>query len=155
MKLAELKEEVRLTWESVEDDGSGIVPQPENFLPEIRKYGDLRRKATWEKAYFSLYATCFHEELLDASFLVTHVFNFTQDKVGYEYRHELFEAFLVYPDGLELIEMGLKQVNLYPENNQESIDGFQRLVQEQCERGNGLTAGFAGQFPALARKAAG
>ena len=151
MKLAELKEEVFGLWECIEDDGRGIIPQPENFLPEIRKYGDLRKKETWEKALFALHPACFHGALLDASFLITNVFNFTPSKACYEYRHELFEAFLMYPDGLELIKMGLEEIYSYTPEQQErtNANGFYRLVQEQCKRGNGLPSGLTGKFPAL------
>ena len=155
MKLAELKEEVRYTWESLEDKGDGIIPQPENFLPEMRKYGDLRRKATWEKAFVRLYSAFFHRPGMEASFLVTNVFNFTPSKAFYEYRHEFFEAFLMYPDGLDLIQEGWEQLYSHTAGQPEDIDGFYRLVQEQCERGNGLAAGFAGRLPALSGAQAG
>lgn len=155
MKLAELKEEVRSTWESLES-WKGQVLQPENFLPEMQKYGDLRRKATWEKALIQLYPALFHRSCLDASFLITNVFNFTPGKAFYEYRHELFEAFLMYPDSLELIKMGLEEIYSYTPEQQEraNADGFYRLVQEQCERATRLPAGLTGQLQALTAQAA-
>lgn len=150
MNLAELKEEVRDTWEDLQGTYADVV-LPETFLPEIRKYGDLRKKATWEKAFVYLYTAFFHRCAgIEAYWYVTDFFNFTPDKRFYEYRHELFEAFLQYPDGLDIIKLGLEQLYRHTATQTENIDGFYRLVQEQRERANGLPARSAGQLPASA-----
>ncbi|NET31357.1 MAG: hypothetical protein F6K19_05065 [Cyanothece sp. SIO1E1] len=39
--------------------------------------------------------------------------NYTPDKWDYELRHQIFEAFLTNPDGLELIKTGLEQLYFY------------------------------------------
>lgn len=156
MKLPDLKEEVRLTWESLEDDGSGGIPRPENFLPDMRKYGDLRKKKTWEKAFIQLYPAVFHRCAgLEAYWYITDFFNFTPGKPFYEYRHELFESFLQYPDGLDIIKLGLEQLHSHTAEQQERVkaDGFFRLVQERVERGTGLPAEFVGSIPILAGEA--
>ena len=155
MKLAELKQEVRYTWECIQETYADTC-DPEAFRPEIRQYGDLRRKATWEKAFVYLYTALFHRCAgIEAYWYITDFFNLTPGEPFYEYRHELFDAFLQYSDGLDRIKLGLEQLYSLTAEQRGNIDGFRQLVQEQCERGNGLPVGFARQLPALAGNAPG
>ena len=156
MKLADLKEEVRRIWEYVEDGGAGIIVQPENFLPEVRRYGDLRKKATWIQALANFEAIFYHRSCLDAWSLITNSFNFTPDRPDYEYRHEILDAFLQFPNGLDLIKLGLEQLygpDFTPQEREQKSHAFFGLVKERVERGAGLPAELAGPIPALAGEA--
>ena len=132
MKLPELKERVREVWDCL-NDCRGQVLQPENFGPEIRCFGDKRFKRTWIKALAYLESAFFYSSSLDASMLIFHGFNFTPDRWDYEYRHEILDAFLMYPDGLEIIKRGLDQLfssDFTPEERTEA-NGFFELVEER------------------------
>ena len=154
MNLAELKEETLDTWEAI-SGWRGDVLQPSAFLPEVATYGDLGDKQTWVKAFANFEAILFHSSCLDAWSLIVNDFNFTPDRSDYEYRHEILEAFLQYKDGLDLINLGLEQLvgPDFTAQEREQAHGFYRLVQEQCERGNGLPAGLTGRLPTVAGEA--
>ena len=132
MKLPELKERVREVWDCL-NDWRGQVIQPENFGPEIRRFGDKRFKSTWIKALAYFESAFFYGANLDAYMLILNDFNFTPDRWDYEYRHEIFDAFLMYPNGLDLIKMGLEQLfssDFTPEERAEA-NGFFGLVEER------------------------
>ena len=155
MNLTELKEETRYAWEDLNND-HGEILQPENFLPEIASYGDLDDKETWVKALANFEAIFYHRSCLDAWSLITNSFNFTPDRPDYEYRHEIFEAFLQFPDALDLIRLGLEQLygpDFTPQEREQQSHAFFGLVKERIERGARLPAELTGQLPALAGEA--
>ena len=153
MKLADLKEETRYAWESLEDGGTGVVLQPDNFLPEVATYGDLDDAQTWIKAFAAFEAILYRRSCLDAWVLIAYGFNFTPDRSDYEYRHEVFEAFLKFPDALDLIKLGLEQLfgpDFTPQERDEKTHAFFGLVKERVERGAELPAELTRQLPTLA-----
>jgi len=137
MKLPELKQKVYQSWLSLASF-KGQVLNPDAFKPEVRKFGDLRRKATWVNALARFEATFAHRSCLDASSLVLYSFNFTSDRWDYEYRNQIFEEFLLYGDSLDLIKLGLEQIYQHPytEDDRREAHGFFELVAEQRRLGS-------------------
>ncbi|MBE9070356.1 hypothetical protein IQ260_27305 [Leptolyngbya cf. ectocarpi LEGE 11479] len=134
MKLPELKQKVWKAW-SFLNEWKGQVLQPENYTSEIKRFGDRRYKKTWVKALAYFKAVSAYENCLDAYMLILHTFNFTPDRWDYEYRHEILDAFLMYPDGMEIIKQGLEQLfskDFSPQEREEA-DGFYSLVEEREE----------------------
>lgn len=146
MKLAELKAQVYECWRDLSEFQSAIV-EPDRFKPEVRRFGDLRRKITWEKAYAAFKAKNCYDACLDAWTLIRYSFNFTPDRWDYPYRHQVIEAFLTLPEGLDLIKLGLEQLLSAPFTTQDRKDasGFFELVQEQPGR-IGLPVGSVRQL---------
>lgn len=130
MKMQSLKDATYRAWENL-SRYNGAVVQPQTFKPEMRRYGDLRCKATWERAYCDFVARNIADSCLDAYELITIQFNYAPDHQGYSLRHQVFDAFMALPEGPELIKMGLEQLfgDLPPETKAEA-HGFFRLVQE-------------------------
>ncbi|NEQ34199.1 MAG: hypothetical protein F6K04_24965 [Leptolyngbya sp. SIO4C5] len=132
MKLKELKEKVFEEWQDY-CWFKQVVCQTEAFKPEIKhRFGDMRRKATWEKALCYFKALNAQIGLLDAHSLILHTFNFTPDRWDYEYRYQILEEFISLPDGLDLIKLGLEQLFSRDFTSEErgQADGFYRLVKE-------------------------
>ncbi|HAG81634.1 MAG TPA: hypothetical protein DCL61_10805 [Cyanobacteria bacterium UBA12227] len=93
--------------------------------------------------------------LLDAYDLLLYTFNFTPDCWDYEYRHQIFDEFLMLPEALEIIKTGLEQLFSidFTQEQRESAHGFFELLQEQCER-RGIISnsdGFIREFAELTR----
>lgn len=91
-----------------------------------------------------------YESCLDSWALIAISFNFTPDHRNYEYRHEIIDEFLMYPDGLEIIRDGLEHLFSadFSPQEREDANGFFALAEERERehRGIGLTNGFAGSI---------
>lgn len=138
MKLNELKQRVHEAWEELNTWKGGVVMQPENFKPEIRTYGDLRRKDTWSKALARLRALNSWKGCLDAYSLILYDFNFTPDQWDYEFRHQILEEFLYIPGALDLIKLGLEQLysaDFTPKEREEAHGFFELVAEQQARRG--------------------
>ena len=110
MKMQVLKKRVKHIWE-VLNTYRGAVTAPESaYITEIKSYGDRRYKKTWVAALARLEAALSYEGCIDSYSLILYDFNFTPDRVDYEYRHQILDEFLMYPDGLDLIKQGLEQI---------------------------------------------
>jgi hypothetical protein len=135
MKLAQLKQKVYEAWEFL-NTYKGRVLQPENFQAEIRTFGDLRRKNTWVKALARFEALNAYHNCLDAYMLILNDFNFTSDRWDYEYRHQIVDEFLMIPDALDLLKLGLEQLFSEPftQEDRKEAHGFFELVEEQRGR---------------------
>jgi hypothetical protein len=133
MKLPELKRRVREAWEDLNTWKDGVLLQPENFVAEVKRFGDRRYKQTWVKALCRFEAMLSYKSCLDSWTLVTMSFNFTPDRWDYEYRHQILDEFLMYPDGLAIIRDGLEQLvsSDFSPQERENADGFFRLVAER------------------------
>jgi hypothetical protein len=154
MKLRELKERVFEEWKDHCWFKRSVI-QPELFKTEIRKdFGDLRRKVTWEKALCRFRALNAKIGLLDAYTLILSTFNFTPDDWDYEYRHQIVEEFLMLPNGLELIKLGLEQLLSVDFTSEErgKAHGFFELVRT-ATRGelSGITTKSPRKLAARAR----
>jgi hypothetical protein len=69
MKLTALKTKTYETWQTLYEVQEAYVqvslPQQDPvFKQEVRSYGDLRRKVTWERAFTSLLAKLIYDSLL-------------------------------------------------------------------------------------------
>lgn len=109
MKLVELKQEVYELWERLSSYNGALI-QPENFKPEVRYYGDLRRKTTWQRAYAAFLAQNIWDAGISEHNLIVVQLNFTPDRWDYELRHQVLEQFLAIPGGLEFIIRGLEEI---------------------------------------------
>ncbi|NET34939.1 MAG: hypothetical protein F6K19_23425 [Cyanothece sp. SIO1E1] len=132
MKLPELKQHVWNAWEFL-NEWKGQLLQPENFAADVKRFGDRRYKRTWVKALANFEAMNAHQNCLDAYMLILNDFNFTPDRWDYEYRHEILDAFLLYPDSLDLIKTGLEQLfsSDFTPKEQAEANGFFELVEER------------------------
>ena len=153
MKMDELKTRVHDSWKRYlwfEE----AISQPDGFKADIRKeFGDLRCKSTWEKALARYRGLNAQIGLLDASSLILHALNFTPERWDYEYRHSIFDEFMLLPDGLDLIRAGLEELYSadYTAQEREKANGFFSLVQEQSSSGrlNGESARLIGCLPGV------
>jgi hypothetical protein len=129
MKLRLLKQKVWESWRDV-NLWQGDLLQPEAFEQEMQQFGDRRHKATWVKALVRFEALFAYKSCLDAYALILHNFNFNPDRWDYEFRYEILEEFLQFPEGLNLLRLGLEQLvssSFTPEDRREA-DGFFGLV---------------------------
>ena len=104
------------------------VLQPENFKTEIRRYGDLRCKSTWEKAYVALEAMTLEYPALENWQMVQMCFCRPDRAELINYNDQVLEAFLQFPDGLERIKDGLERLYYHPNEPGDQQDALQ-LVQ--------------------------
>lgn len=146
MKLPELKQRVYEAWEFL-SGYRGSVLQPERFKPEMRTFGDLRRKETWVQALARFEALNAAHDCLDAYNLILISFNFTPDRWDYEYRHRILDEFLMVPGAIDLLKLGLEQLFTSPFTDQDRSEahGFFELVAEQPGR-FGLPVGSVRQL---------
>lgn len=133
MKINELKAKAYSAWLSL-NHINGCIVQPENFKAEVRKrFGDMRRKETWKNAYAHFVAQGIDDSwACENTELITVFFNFKESEEDYEIRHEIFEAFMQFPDALERLRDGLERLLGEPINEKEerAINGFFKLAQE-------------------------
>lgn len=109
MKLAQLKQEVYECWEDLSRFRNALI-QPENFRAEMRTFGDLRYKRTWQKAYAAFYAKNAWDSGITPHTAVAYVFNFTPERWDYELRQEIIEQYISIPGALEFIIEGLEEI---------------------------------------------
>lgn len=149
MKLPELKKRVRRTW-NILNEWNGVVLLPEQFDQEMKTFGDRRYKKTWVKALCKFKAMLAIEGCLDSWMLLTSTFDFRPERWDYEYRHQIFEEFLMYPDALELIKSGLEDLfdKDFDIKEREKADDFFGLLEEREEEAGalGFSARLAGQL---------
>lgn len=148
MKLRELKIKVYEAWEFL-SGYRGCVLLPENFKGEVRKeFGDLRYKETWIRALARYEALNAFHDCLDAHSLVLHTLNFTEERWDYEFRHRIFDEFLIIPNALDLLRLGLEQLmsDSFSSSDRRGADGFYQLVAEQQGRDR-LPTELAGRIP--------
>lgn len=150
MKMKELKQEVYESWKDLSAFNRALV-QPEHFKPEVRKFGDLRYKKTWEAAYCTFTGRNMMDSCLDAFTLITIQFNPEWWQEGL--RHLLMptlDEFLKLPEGLKAIKQAFEQLvgDYTTSRDKENAHGFFRLVQEEgrADRGGAgrLPDGLAG-----------
>ena len=149
MKLPEIKKRVRDIWNTL-NEWDGVVLQPEQFNQEMKAFGDRRYKETWVKALCRFKAMLAIEGCLDSWALLTITFDFQPNDWDYEYRHRIFDEFLMYPEAVEIIKTGLEDIfhKDFDVQEREKADGFFRLLEERegAARTIGLPTEFAGQF---------
>ncbi|MEM6256662.1 MAG: hypothetical protein AAF821_27485 [Cyanobacteria bacterium P01_D01_bin.156] len=153
MKLPALKQRVWNTWKTLNSWKGELTSPPDSFVTEVKGFGDRRYKQTWIRALARFEAIATYESCLDAWALILINFNFTPERWDYEYRYEILDEFLTYPDGLELIREGLEQLfssDFTPEERGQA-HGFYSLVAGESGRagGNRFTDGFAREIAGL------
>lgn len=138
MKLQELKARTRELWD-YSHKSHGAIAIPNQFKPELRHFGDLRCKATWEKAYCHFYARQIHDCCLDA-FTVPLSLSLAEEDWRYPYREVIFDEFMKLPGGLELLREGLEQLFIDPDycTPEEREEGYGVLGLVQRQAGGGV-----------------
>ncbi|NEO84996.1 MAG: hypothetical protein F6J87_12195 [Spirulina sp. SIO3F2] len=139
MKLQELKVRTQELW-NYSHKSHGAIAIPSDFKPELRHFGDLRRKTTWAKAYCHFYARQIHDCCLDA-FTVPLSLSLPETDWRYPYHEAIFDEFMKLPGGLALLREGLEQLFIDPDycTPEEREEGYRvlGLVQGQASRGVG------------------
>jgi len=115
MKLAALKEKTYRTWLLdflIEDPETPIQTACTDlaFKSVIRdRFGDLRRRSTWETAFVSLKAQSMYNNNSHSQYLVELSFISAPVKEGYaEYVPQILEQFLKLEGGMDCIVTGLQ-----------------------------------------------
>ena len=115
MKLAALKEKTYRTWLIdflIEDPDTPIQTACTDlaFKSVIRdRFGDLRRRSTWETAFVSLKAQSMYNNNSHSQYLVELDFCTWPQKEGYsEYLPQILEQFLRLEGGMDCIVTGLQ-----------------------------------------------
>ncbi len=148
MKLPELKKRVWRVWTRLNSWKGELTSAPERYVEDVKRFGDRRYKQTWIKALARFEAMRTYETCLDGWALIAINFNFTPTHRNYEFRHEIIDEFLMYPDGLEMIKDGLEQLfsSDFSPQERETAHGFYSLVEERerQHRGIGIPVGPVG-----------
>lgn len=140
MKLPELKKRVWRVWTRLHSWHGELTSPPERYVVDVKSFGDRRYKQTWAKALARFEAMRTYETCVDGCALITISFNFTSAHRNYEFRHEILDEFLMYPDGLDMIRDGLEQLFSSDSSPQERDDahGFYSLVEERERQHRGI-----------------
>jgi hypothetical protein len=148
MKLAELKQHTYDAWESLSSYNNALV-QPENFKPEVRAFGDLRRKMTWQKAYAAFVARNIFDANTDNRSLITVQLHYTPERWDWDLRDQILDQFLAIPGGMDCIINGLEQILRYPldKEEQDIAYGVFELVQGQPGGAGRIAARSFRQLP--------
>jgi hypothetical protein len=113
------------------------VIQPENFKQEIRTYGDLRYKATWQKAFAVLEARNIWEANSYNKDLITTQFHYDPSRWDWELRYEVIDQFLAIPGARDCLIDGLEQIfQEWDIEDRERANEFLKMVQGQSGRAN-------------------
>jgi len=105
MKLAQLKEAAYRSWDAWNlIDGTELSAQP--FTTEMRHYGDLRRKATWEQACIDLESKWLVHGL-DNTDLIRY-FQQPDTPIGKAFNNQVLDAVLTHASALEQLKNGLE-----------------------------------------------
>lgn len=144
MKLKRLKELTYGAWARLSVYNGALV-QPENFKPEVRRVGDMRYKATWEKAYAQFRV----KNILDCfegcdSLITLHLnphFGSDEDRELYSL---VLDEFLAQPEGPEYIRLGLEQIfgESFDTEDREAARELLGLVGARREAGRGEPDGL-------------
>lgn len=143
MKLSELKQEVYGCWECLSDFNNALI-QPENFKPEVRSFGDLRYKKTWQKAYAAFFAKLNWDSGITNHTAIVHVFNFTPERWDYNLREEIIEQYLSIPGALEFIIEGLEEI--YRSNNLEEHQCANVFLKVASQKSGGTSRSITTRF---------
>jgi hypothetical protein len=111
VKIQELKAEVSSSWETLNlTDGTPTVKSL--FQDEIRKFGDLRRRSTWEKAAIVLESRWLLGGLENRD--IIHYFCEPDTLVGKEYNQSVLDELLMDRNALERLKNGLENLYISP-----------------------------------------
>jgi hypothetical protein len=119
MKLTALKVKTYETWQLLYEVQGAYVRvstpvQDAVFKQEVRGYGDLRRKATWERAFTSLLAKLLYNYNDDSwTLILLHFLHFPKKEGFTDLTPLLIEQFLMFPYGFDCILKGLQEIVRY------------------------------------------
>lgn len=111
------------------------------FKDEIRKrFGDLRRRSTWEQAAIWMAAQGMAQSYLEPYQIVGYLVSptYMNDPIRERYGEQVIEAMLQFPEVIDIIKDGLEQVYQHAEYHQE-----RSLVEQFIREGNQLPVSFA------------
>lgn len=111
MKIQELKAEVRSSWETL-NLTDGTPTDEALYKAELRKFGDLRCKSTWERAAISLEARWILGGLENRD--IIHYFCAPDTPVGMVYNQAVLDELLLDSSALGRIKNGLESLYRSP-----------------------------------------
>lgn len=152
LTLAELKLEAYGQWETLLLERTAYNPCPlsyevsqleaerfpyinEAFRSEMRKFGDLRRRDTWESAAIQLTAHGMAQGFLEPYQVLGYLLspNYMNCQIRQIYGDRVIEAMLQFPEVVDLIREGLEQI--YEDN---IFQSERQLVEQFVKSGNQL-----------------
>ena len=139
MRMQNLKAKTYTAWECLSTFNGALV-QTENFKPEVRRIGDMRYKATWERAYAQFTAKNIMDCFEGCYSLITFHLNPSAGTPGeQELLGLVLDEFLATEEGLDLIREGLEQIfgDSYYADEKESAHEFLAMVAERGAVGAG------------------
>lgn len=123
-------------WDADEADATRFPFTNTAFKTEVRqRFGDLRRRSTWENAAIWLQAQAIAQGHLEAYEILTFMVSADYDPnnlVRQHYGEQVVEAMMTFPGILELIRCGLEQI--YRDNYIEE----RQLVEQFIAQGHQL-----------------
>jgi hypothetical protein len=122
MKLNDLKRLTYETWEFMHRMQDAIAVS--EFQAEVRRCGDRRCKATWEKAYAQFQAIVMDNRATESRFMLQWFFVRPEDPEIIEYNDLLLETYLQLPDAIERIKIGLEDLYWQPTESEDQADAI-------------------------------
>jgi len=120
MDIAAWKQKTYHTWEGFHSLQDCVTPSEDQFLEEVKRYGDLDRIETWQNAWTTLWAKFLTDSVLDEpAFLVE--FYLVQAS------HE--------DDWVEVMPLMLEKMAEIPEALDAVLDGIADIRNYGCEYG--------------------
>ena len=116
MQVAELKQKVYSRWCGLYTYNKAhfVKSSPtedQTFKQEMRSFGDLRRRLTWEKAFSALEAKSLWDFNDDNQFLIEFYLVAVPKKEGWIYLvPQVVEQFIAIPGGLDCLLNGFEQI---------------------------------------------
>lgn len=120
-----------MTFEVSVSDAERFPLENSDFKSEIRKrFGDLRRRSTWEAAVISLTAHGMAQSFLEPyqviGFMVSP--DYMDSPIRKQYGEQLIEEMLKFPEVLDLVCRGLEQI--YREDFLQERDLVEKFIAE-------------------------
>ncbi|MGB7444202.1 MAG: hypothetical protein WA919_24310 [Coleofasciculaceae cyanobacterium] len=137
MKLCELKEQAYRSWQTIHHLNRAYTPNTDQaFKDEARKYGDLRLKSTWETVFAQMLAHVIYDANDDDKTLIeTYLILCPQHEGWWHLVNKVIDAFLLFPDGWEMLTNGFEQIYGYGCNRRVQLEDVRSLVYATAEAG--------------------
>lgn len=139
LKLSELRQEAYGNWETTYHVLALYNPAPESislskaeaarlpytnqaFKDEVRqRFGDLRRRSTWEQAAIWFAAQGMAQSYLEPYQILGYMVSptYMRDRIRDHYGQQVIEAMLQFPEVIAILKDGLEQVYQHAEHKEE------------------------------------
>lgn len=138
MVSAKLKQETYSSWKflaRLED----YFLEPRLFWSEVRRYGSLDDELTWRRAYATIRAGIVASAMWDNPTILKELFCRPNDGFLGEYNDLILEEYLKFPDAINHIESGLKELyfeSTSTEDHHAAITFLKRLAKYHSDCGS-------------------